>query len=95
MTAHALKGTASGAWSPEWTAIWPNQFAPEKLFRTIEEVMSKPAAPIPVPTSPQEDFDWSGAMEAVQGDEALLKVIVEAMIEECPLVMELVRHGDL
>ncbi len=91
MTAHAMRGDRERCLESGMDGYIAKPIRAKELFRTIEEVMSKPAASEPVPMPPEGEFDWSGAMEAVQGDEDLLKVVVEAMIEECPLVMELVR----
>ena len=94
MTAHAMKGDRERCLEAGMDAYIAKPIRAKKLLQTIEEVLvNQPASSNPPRGANREQFDWSEAREAVQGDEGLLRVVVEAMLEECPLVMAAIRQS--
>ncbi len=87
MTAHALAGdreTCLDAGMDEYVA---KPIRARQLFAAIETVIPRAAAPALLPERslpPCDGVDWSAALQAVQGDPALLATIVETALEEIP-----------
>ena len=96
MTAHAIKGDRERCLEAGMDAYVSKPIHARRLFAAIEEVTGVAHIPrgvhdqeVPV----EEVVDWTEAHRAVQGDADLLKIVVEAFLEECPLLMTSIRQA--
>jgi CheY-like chemotaxis protein len=96
MTAHAIKGDRERCLEAGMDAYVSKPIHARRLFAAIAEVMGisrAASAGSGQAIPPEEIVNWSEARRAVQGDADLLKVVVEAFLEECPLLMNTIRQA--
>jgi len=96
MTAHAIKGDRERCLEAGMDAYVSKPIHARRLFAAIEEVTGVSHASrdghgqdIPL----EEVVDWTEAHRAVQGDVDLLKIVVQAFLEECPQLMTGIRQS--
>ncbi len=66
-----------------------NRLKPESAEVLPAEPDRSPAAALPE----REVVDWSNAMRAVRGDRRLLRIIVEAAVQEIPRLLTAIREA--
>jgi CheY-like chemotaxis protein len=83
MTAHALKGDRELCLAAGMDEYIAKPVRAHALFDVIEAVvpLAKAAAPA---TAPKETIDWAESLQGVEGDERLLRTLVEAALKEIP-----------
>ncbi len=103
LTAHAMKGDRERCLEAGMDAYVSKPVRARTLYKVIDEVLSRaglapvePATAEPhvpdVPTpDPEGRVDWGMAIEFVQGDAELLRVLVEAFLEESPAQLQQIR----
>jgi HPt (histidine-containing phosphotransfer) domain-containing protein len=105
MTAQAMKGDRERCLEAGMDAYLVKPVRARQLYQAIAELcgggVPEPVGeprPEPEPSGPAEALDWSGALEAVGGDEDLLRQVVAAFRQEIPdLIVQLeaaVQRGD-
>ena len=96
MTAHAIKGDRERCLEAGMDAYVSKPIHARRLFAAIEEITGVSHTPHDALGQgvPMEDVvDWTEAHRAVQGDADLLKTVVQAFLEECPLLMTSIRQA--
>ncbi len=100
MTAHALKEDRQRCLEAGMDAYLAKPVRAAELLETIDRLVSPQQAgggEFPLPAA--EDLDWSEALQAVGGDEELLRQVVSTILEETPRLVEAIRqaiqNGDL
>ena len=73
--------------------ILPNPFAASALFEIIQRVATPPDTVAPAETPPQQVFDQTAFLSRLEGDEHLGSEIIEMFLQECPKLLEGVRHA--
>jgi two-component system sensor histidine kinase/response regulator len=53
----------------------------------------RPGLASPPAVAPPEAIDWDTALDALDGDQDLLRMVVEAALQECPQQLEDLRHA--
>jgi CheY-like chemotaxis protein len=90
MTAHALKGDRERCLETGMDGYVAKPIRPKELHAVIEQVCAaapRAAEPAPAPAAAPaaaQVCNWSAALEAVQGDCELLKIVAGAFLEESP-----------
>ena len=85
MTAHALKGDRELCLAAGMDEYIAKPIRAHELFDVIEAVVpSATAAPAP---APKEIIDWAESLRGVQGDQRLLRTLVEAALKEIPRLL--------
>jgi PAS domain S-box-containing protein len=96
MTAHAMQGDRERCLEAGMDQYLAKPIRARQLLAMIETVLG-PAADSPGPPlaagPAQEDVDWPAALAAVEGDQALLRAVVEAFLEESPRLMAAIRQA--
>jgi signal transduction histidine kinase/DNA-binding response OmpR family regulator len=96
MTAHALKGDRERCLDAGMDEYVAKPIHAQQLFNVIETLLGGSAglsAPSEVPPSEESEFDWSGALDSVQGDRELLRSVAEAALCEVPDLIAKVRQA--
>jgi len=96
MTAHALKGDRERCLEVGMDAYVAKPIHIDTLFDAIEALFATPGQPTTSPAPAfleREMLDWSEALRAVRGDQRLLRIIVEAAVEEIPRVTAAIREA--
>ncbi|MBP88561.1 MAG: hybrid sensor histidine kinase/response regulator [Planctomycetaceae bacterium] len=93
MTAHAMKGDREACLASGMDGYISKPIRAAKLFETIEEVLGELADQSVTQQDDSSEMDWHRALEVVQGDQELLREIVEAFLTECPRLLDQVRDA--
>jgi len=101
MTAHAMKGDRQICLDAGMDEYVAKPIRAKRLFDTIAAVLGVPDGPDGASDSPPADFvppetdalDWSEALKTVKGDQALLRCVVEAFLEESPRLIRAIREA--
>ncbi|OHB83965.1 MAG: hypothetical protein A2V98_14165 [Planctomycetes bacterium RBG_16_64_12] len=104
MTAHAMKGDRERCLEAGMDEYIAKPIRASLVFNTIEAVLGTPVAEKtrpelqasserPLPEQAEGVLDWSEALQALRGDRALLRAVVEAVLEESPRLMTAIRHA--
>ncbi len=92
MTAQAMKGVREKCLAAGMDEYLVKPVRARDLYETIERVMknttSVNASQDQRTQSGRPQVDWSAAMKAVDGDQQLLREVIEAFLEECPRMVE-------
>jgi PAS domain S-box-containing protein len=83
MTAHALKGDRELCLAAGMDEYIAKPIRAHELFDVIEAVVPPAKAAAPAP-APKEIIDWTESLQGVQGDQRLLRTLVEAALKEIP-----------
>ncbi|MCH5374361.1 MAG: response regulator [Planctomycetes bacterium] len=91
LTAHAMKGDRERCIEVGMDGYVSKPVRAQELFETMEDVLVA-AEPRRRPESPAAatapvGLDWDVAMEAVQGDQTLLRELIEIFLDEGPTLM--------
>jgi two-component system, sensor histidine kinase and response regulator len=91
MTAHAMAGDREECLAAGMDAYLAKPIRAGKLRTVIEEVIGAPAAAgrsgATVPEA-AGGFDWQAALEAVGGDQALLRELAASVVQELPRLLQ-------
>jgi len=91
MTAHALKEDRERCLQAGMDEYVAKPIRARQLFDAMEAVMGVPAES-DVPAR-EEPLDWDKALSAMKGDHRLLRIVVDAALEEIPRLMSAVREA--
>ena len=94
MTAHAMKGDREECLAAGMDAYVPKPICVHELSSALATLFSRPAEP--AACSPNVEgrenhesrVDWSAALENVMGDRDLLKTVIDAVLAECPAMLQ-------
>jgi signal transduction histidine kinase/DNA-binding response OmpR family regulator len=96
MTAHALKGDRERCLEAGMDEYVAKPIHAKQLFSVIETLLGASAEssiPAEVPATKESEFDWSQALDSMQGDRGLLQVVAEAVLSEVPNLVTRVRQA--
>ncbi len=98
LTAHAMKGDRDRCMEAGMDAYVSKPVRARELFETMESVLTVGRArPAPEAAPEQETpagLDWKTAMEAVQGDQGLLRELIEIFLDDGPKLMSQAREAQ-
>ena len=96
MTAHALPEDRAAAWRPAWTTMLPSPSAPTTCSARIGAAWLGPPEPLTrpsrlprvrMPPQPAGEIDWAEVLKTFDGDERMLRLIIETVLEESPRLL--------
>jgi CheY-like chemotaxis protein len=96
MTAHALKGDRERCLEAGMDEYVAKPIHAQQLFNVIETLLgvsTESSPPNEAPAAAKSSFDWSRALDNVQGDQEILRTVAEAFLCEAPELLAKVRHG--
>jgi len=95
MTAHALKEDRQRCLEAGMDAYLAKPVRASELLETIARLLGQADAPAAgnAPAPLADDLDWSEALQAVGGDEELLRQVVLAILQETPRLLEGIRQA--
>ncbi len=96
MTAHAMKGDRERCLEAGMDHYVSKPVRAKQLFDAINALAGTPTAPDTSADLPQSEgggLDWEAALRAVKGDPELLKVVVDAVLEEAPRLLAEMRQA--
>jgi len=91
MTAHALKGDRERCLEAGMDAYIAKPIRVRHLLETIDSVLGRDSPPQRSPAV--AGLDWEEALRAVKGDRKLVRVIVDAALEEAPRLLRSIREA--
>ena len=85
------RATKSGVWQPAWTAICRNPFARNNFTRQSRRWphAERPADRASAPAG----FDLAVALDSVDGDQELLRDVIEVFLGECPQLLQELKQS--
>jgi len=99
MTAHAMKGDRERCLSAGMDDYIAKPIRARQVFEKIEAVLAPPTEqdvprePAPYQVEAQESLDLSQALATLKGDHALLRKVLEAVLEEVPRLTTAMREA--
>ncbi|MFV2067979.1 MAG: response regulator [Pirellulales bacterium] len=101
LTAHAMKGDRQRCLAAGMDAYVTKPVHTEELFDVIEQITGGSTPHDPNnrereqenESSESTSLDWNAALAAVDGDQELLRQVIEVLLEECPLLLSQVRQA--
>jgi CheY-like chemotaxis protein len=96
MTAYAMKGDRERCLEAGMDCYVAKPIRAKQLFDTIEEALQQspqPQRPVVDAGGPDDGISWSVALEAVDGDPHLLRVVVKTALEEAPRLIAAIRQA--
>ena len=96
ITAHAMDSDRQNCMDAGMDAYLSKPIRAQGLFEAIEGLMGPTGTRPPAVVSgapPSEMVDWSAALQGVRGDEALLRSVVDACLDDFPRLMATIRQS--
>lgn len=92
MTAHAMKGDRELCLKAGMDDYVSKPIRAQELFETLRKLFggADTSSP-PPPAAKSGPLDWSAALEAVQGDQDILREVTVVFLEECPRLLARIR----
>jgi PAS domain S-box-containing protein len=96
ITAHAMDSDRQNCMAAGMDAYLSKPIRAQGLFEAIEGLMGRMGHCPPAVVGealPSEMVDWPAALQGVRGDEALLRSVVEACLDDFPRLMATIRQS--
>jgi CheY-like chemotaxis protein/HPt (histidine-containing phosphotransfer) domain-containing protein len=96
MTARALPGDRRRFLEAGMDDYISQPIRADRLRSALQTALARTARPASgdgQPPPPEEEIDWDEAYRSVKGDAGLLKVVIEAALEECPRLMAEIQRA--
>jgi two-component system sensor histidine kinase/response regulator len=97
MTAHAMKGDKELCLAAGMDAYLSKPIRTQELFEVLEDLVGVPGKAVmepPTVTPPkQESLDKNAILAAFEGDNELIREVLDLFLEECPRQMSAIREA--
>ena len=97
MTAHAMKGDKELCLAAGMDAYLSKPIRTQELFEVLEDLVGVPSKAVmepPTVTPPkQESLDKNAILAAFEGDNELIREVLDLFLEECPRQMSAIREA--